>query len=273
LAVLAKAVSVAARADRIVAMLSRELRVSRGVVARYVLCGFAADNVIASTAGVAARTYLLVRHGGARLRSVLGAAALEKYLDGVMMGLGLEVVVHYRLLPLPWAEPAYLGVFGLGLAFLVAALALARGARGTRLGRWLAPAADALGGPAQATRSIAATLVVWTFEALVLTCTMRAIGLGFGLRETLVLTTVGTLAFVLPGLPSGVGTFEVGVVFGLRALGVDGGRALGAALLLHAMQVLPETAAGLYAFRSLGVRARAARVEGLPAEPAPQGVA
>src|SRR5262249_11528329 len=67
LALVAKALAVFARAERVHAMLHRVLRVGRGMLVRYVFCGFAADNLLASTAGVAARTWLVVRHGGAPL--------------------------------------------------------------------------------------------------------------------------------------------------------------------------------------------------------------
>jgi uncharacterized membrane protein YbhN (UPF0104 family) len=70
----------------------------------------------------------------------------------------------------------------------------------------------------------------------------------------IVLTTAGTLAFVLPGLPSGAGTFEASLVFGLRALGLDDERALSVALLYHAVQILPETAAGLWALHGMRLR-------------------
>src|SRR5438067_1394822 len=87
-ALVVKAIAICARAERVHAMLHRELRVGRGALVRYLLCAFAADNLIASTAGVAVRGVMLVRHGGARARSVVGALALEKYIDGAFMGAG-----------------------------------------------------------------------------------------------------------------------------------------------------------------------------------------
>src|SRR5690349_11385719 len=93
LAMFLKLIAIGARAERVHAMLHRELVVGRVAILRYLVCGFAADNLIASTAGVAVRGILLVRHGGARARSVIGALALEKYVDGTFMGMGLWVIV------------------------------------------------------------------------------------------------------------------------------------------------------------------------------------
>src|SRR5262249_31135746 len=180
-----------------------------------------AANLLASTAGVAARTLLVVRHGGAPLASAIGALMLEKWLDGVVLGAGIWATVHYRLIPVPLLEPSYLLIYGAGIAILVAALWMGRHGARTRLGRFFRPAADALGSPADMLRTFGATLTVWSLEALVLCATLRACGQPCGLREVVVLTTAGTLAFVLPGLPSGAGTFEASLVFGLRALGLD----------------------------------------------------
>ena len=253
-ALLAKLLSVFARAERVHAMLYRTLKVGRGMLVRYVFCGFAADNLLMSTAGVAARTWLLVRHGGVQLKNAVGALMLEKYLDGVVMGAGIWAIIHYRLIPVKLLEPSYLFAYGVGIGLLVAALLAARHGSHTRVGRFLRPAADALGGPADIARTTATTIAVWSLEAVVLYATLRACGQPCGMREMIVLTTAGTLAFVLPGLPSGAGTFEASLVFGLRALGMGDEQALAVALLYHAVQVLPETAAGLWALRGMRVR-------------------
>jgi uncharacterized membrane protein YbhN (UPF0104 family) len=86
---------------------------------------------------------------------------------------------------------------------------------------------------------------------------MRAMGLSFGFAPLLALTTIGVLVLVIPGVPSSAGTFEAGLVFGLRALGVDEGASLSAALLYHAVQVLPETLIGLVVLRARSTTARA----------------
>jgi uncharacterized membrane protein YbhN (UPF0104 family) len=254
LALLAKLFSTFARAERVHAMLHRTLKVGRWMLVRYVFCGFAADNLLMATAGVAARTWLLVRHGGVQLKDAVGSLMLEKYLDGVVMGAGIWAIIHYRLIPVKLLEPSYLFAYGVGIGILVVALLAGRHGSHTRLGRFLRPAADALGGPSDTARTLVTTLAVWTLEGVVLYATLRSCNQPCGLREVIVLTTAGTLAFVLPGLPSGAGTFEASLVFALRALGLGDEQALAVALLYHTVQVLPETAAGLWALRGLRVR-------------------
>jgi uncharacterized membrane protein YbhN (UPF0104 family) len=254
LALVAKLLAVFARAERVHAMLHRVLRVGRGMLVRYVFCGFAADNLLASTAGVAARTWLVVRHGGVPLPRAVGALMLEKWLDGVVMGAGIWATVHYHLIPIPLLEPSFLVAYGVGLFILIIALVTGRRHSNTRLGRFFQPAADALGDWADTARTFATTTFVWVLEGVVLYATLRAFGQPCGIREVVVLTTAGTLAFVIPGLPSGAGTFEASLVFGLRALGLDDAHALSVALLYHAVQVLPETVAGLWALHGMRLR-------------------
>ena len=268
LALAAKLLSVFARAERVHAMLHRALRVGRGMLVRYILCGFAADNLLASTAGVAARTWLVVRHGGAPLKRALGAVMLEKWLDGIVMGAGIWATIHYHLIPLSLLEPSYLFVYGSGLGLTVVLLWAGRHGTRTRLGRFCKPASDALGSVADTVRTLAMTAAVWALESVVLYATLRACGQPCGLREMVVLTTAGTLALIIPGLPTGAGTFEASLVFGLRALGMDDGLALAVALLYHAVQVLPETAAGLWALH--GMRVHLSEMEQAPVEPEPK---
>src|SRR5262249_34705569 len=196
-----------ARAERVHAMLHRELVVGRGAILRYLVCGFAADNLIASTAGVAVRGVLLVRHGGARAPPALRAPAPREGRGGDVVGVGLWVIVHWHLMPMPFLERGYVVAFAIGLALLVGALACARLAPGTRAGRLLAPAGAALGNRTDAARQLACTLILWAAESAVLVVTLRALGVVVGLRAAVVLTTIGTLAFVVPGPPSGAGTF------------------------------------------------------------------
>jgi uncharacterized membrane protein YbhN (UPF0104 family) len=268
LALCVKLLAVAARAERTRRMLRGELRVGLGELCRYVFCGFAADNVLFSTAGIAVRGLLLVTPGGASSARVIGALALEKVLDGVVIGCGVFCVVHWHLLPVPFAEPVYVAAFGGALAVCAALLVWGRVRPWSRAGRLWAPAAQALGGTTAAAWILATSLLTWVLEGGVLHCSMRALGVPCGLGASVVLTTVGTLALVLPGVPSSAGTFEASLVFGLRALGLDDATALSAALVYHAVQVLPETAVGLYCLRGLDLplRGLGRRVRGAPSE-------
>jgi uncharacterized membrane protein YbhN (UPF0104 family) len=258
-ALVAKACAVVARADRISVMLEHDARVPRRRIVAYLFCGFAADNLLASTVGAGARTFLLVRHGGVGAPAAIGAIALEKYVDGVMMGLGIEVVVHRHLLPVPFGEAGYLAVFALGLAAMAAVVTIAHARAGTRFARWIDAGAAIFTSFRRTARTFAGTFTVWFFEAIVLTCTMEALGVRLGVPQIIALTTVGTLAFVIPGLPLGAGTFEAGLVFGLRSMGVEDGAALSAALLYHAVQVLPSTVVGVIVLQRLGIGLRGIR--------------
>jgi uncharacterized membrane protein YbhN (UPF0104 family) len=253
LALAAKTVAILLRAERMQAMMHRELRVGRWALLRYLLCAFAADNLVASTAGVAVRGLLLHKQGGVRGRLVIGALAFEKYLDGAFMGAGLWVAVHWHLLPFPFSERAFDLAYLVGFLLMVAALGCARLLPGTRAGRLLGPAGAALGSPLDMLHTLLTSAGVWAAEIAVLLLTLRSLGLPLGLAQVAALATIGTLAFVLPGIPSGAGTFEASLMFGLSSMGVEGGLGLSAALLYHAVQVLPATLAGLACLRGGGM--------------------
>src|SRR5262249_637964 len=126
LALVAKLLAVFARAGRVHAMLHRGLRVGRGRLVRYAFCWFAAANLLASTRGLAAGSWLVVRHGGVPLPRAVGALMLEKWLDGVVVGAGIWATVHYHLIPIPLLEPSFLVAYGVGLFILIFALVTGR---------------------------------------------------------------------------------------------------------------------------------------------------
>ncbi|MBI5531206.1 MAG: flippase-like domain-containing protein [Deltaproteobacteria bacterium] len=255
-ALLARACAVAARAERSYAMLGAQTSAGRVMFARYTLCRLASDNLLAAWSGIGVFTWLLVRHGGARVSSVAGALVLEKSLDIAAVACGLGAVVHWRLLPLGWSEPGFMTTLGLGIAVLVAAIAWGRLAPQSRIGRAVQPAAVAFGPALQGLRVVVLTLVVWTCEGLVLAFSMRATGLHLEPLQVVMFTVVAVMAFLVPGVPSGAGTVEAGIAAGMKVIGVDEVQALTAALVYHAVQVVPETMAGLLAMRGLGVGLR-----------------
>jgi uncharacterized membrane protein YbhN (UPF0104 family) len=260
LAVLAKLAAVGLRAERTRLLLRREVTVGRLAFASIVFSRFAADNLLAGWTGLGLQAWLLTRRAGPRASSVIGALALEKYVDAWVVAAAFAWAMHGHLLSAPVAENAMLVALGMSGAVLIAALLCLRLAPDTRVARVLEPAMRPLATISDGAGLALTTVGVWVFECLLVVLSMRAAGIRLDFAHALFLTVAYILAFVVPGVPSGIGTVEAAMVAGLVAIGVGDARALGATLLFHAVVVVPETALGLLSLRSLGIGLRRTRL-------------
>ena len=78
-----------------------------------------------------------------------------------------------------------------------------------------------------------------------------------GLLSLLVATllVIGALTFVtlVPSLPASVGTFEFAVFYLLTTIGVDDGKALGFALVIHAILFIPPILIAIMVFATWAI--------------------
>ena len=93
------------------------------------------------------------------------------------------------------------------------------------------------------------SLLVW----ILVGWSMQIMAYGFeGMRMTLVqgtaITVITCIAIIIPAAPGYWGLMELGIIFGMRILGVETnyGRALGYALVTHSLQIILVIAIGLY---------------------------
>lgn len=87
-------------------------------------------------------------------------------------------------------------------------------------------------------------LIAWTFQILAYGFT----GLRISFLQGIALTVISCIAIIIPAAPGYWGLMEIGIVFGLKVLGIEKneGRAVAYALILHALQYFPITGVGLY---------------------------
>jgi len=100
------------------------------------------------------------------------------------------------------------------------------------------------------------TLVIWGGEVL-MQGIMLSVAFGFDLTpaQIIVAAVVGMAGLSAPATPGSIGVYEAAVVASLTAFGQPKEESLAAALLMHAIMILPTLMLGLWAMLSVGFRA------------------
>jgi len=82
---------------------------------------------------------------------------------------------------------------------------------------------------------------------------------GLSMGQTLAVFVLSALGMAMPSSPGAVGVFEAAVIFGLGLFGVDKELALAIGLLIHMMQYIPTTVAGLMVLLKSGLSLKTIR--------------
>lgn len=100
------------------------------------------------------------------------------------------------------------------------------------------------------------TLVIWGGEVL-MQGIMLSVAFGFDLTpaQIVVAAVVGMAGLSAPATPGSIGVYEAALVASLTAFGQPKEESLAAALLMHAIMILPVLLIGLWAMLSVGFRA------------------
>jgi uncharacterized membrane protein YbhN (UPF0104 family) len=212
--------------------------------------GYMGNNVLPMRAGEALRVVLMSSRCGARKRTLIGSVVAERLLDATALA-AIFLVVVYGVLSstvLPTDRPLLFA--GLGVVALLAACAavyvLRRHHVFERARTWLRPLADsprALLGR-EGVVLLAATFVLWAFEAAVYLTVARAVDLGISGMGALYLVALTNFFAALPAAPGSIGTFDAAVVFGSKAIGAGGSAAVSYLLTLRFVLYVPITLVG-----------------------------
>ncbi len=244
--------------------------------------GYMGNVVLPARGGEVLRLLIMSARSHARRREVLGSIVTERVLDGaaLLVLLGVLTLAGVAGAPLG-AAPAIAGA----CVLVVGSVALATYVRLRRLGRFAGFAARVrpvarMGRVLLGRRGAvlaAGTLVIWLMEAGVLVLCAAALGIGIYADESVFLVVLVSLSALIPAGPGYVGTFDAAFLFGLDALSLASGDAVGLLLLYRAVIFLPVTLAGIVVLvarygglRSLrqGAAAVDAEEEGLEEPPA-----
>lgn len=224
--------------------------------------GYAANNVLPVRAGEFVRAGLLQARHGTPWTTGLGAIAVERVLDGVMLALFLSMTVLVA-----GGEGVVRALAALGTAGFLTVLAMMYGLalagdRGTALlarllrlvpaigDRLAAMAEGALGGLAVlrdirlGALLLVATFITWALEAATYALVGSAFGLGLDPLVYLGLCGAANLAIAAPSTSGGIGPFEyfassVAVWFGAATAA-----ATAYALVVHALILVPVVVLG-----------------------------
>jgi hypothetical protein len=222
--------------------------------------------------GEVARFYILGRDEGVSNATVLGTIAAEKAFDVLFLLVAAGLAAVLTSLP-AWLHRALASMAGLGVAVLLAALAMPRpriAAAGERLASWL-PGGLAIGlsrllerglagleglrRPRLAAAACAWSAAIWTLAAGTNLVLFWAFDLQLSIGAALLLLTLLHVGTAPPSSAGRVGVFHALTLLGLRTFGVESATALAYATVLHAVVYLPQILLGALA---LGLRPRTA---------------
>jgi uncharacterized membrane protein YbhN (UPF0104 family) len=263
------AVATLMRAERWERILRRsDVRAKRADVYALVPVGYMGNNVLPARGGELLRTFLLGSRVTATKRTILGTILAERVLDAVALGVILVALAYDLLRKLPRPHDAVL--LGGGAALVVIALALV--VAGLRYRERLIFVLRALAPLAQPSRQLlsgygavllAVSLAIWLVEASVYIVVGHAAHIQLSLQDGLAVVAFTNVASLIPAAPGYLGTYDVAVVFAVRAVSTASrAAALSYLLLLRFVLFIPITLVGFVALvaRYGGLsRVRAAR--------------
>jgi len=266
---------------------------------RATVIGFAATFLLPARAGEVIRPYLLARREGLPASAAFATIILERLLDLVTV-LGLFTVFVLTLDPasLPGVDPAYLARVKLGGVLAGAAagggllVAFVAAGHPERLGRWALQVERVL--PERLARTVAQFVESFTqglavmrqpgrlFVSLVLSVplwlsiaagiwlTSLAFHITLAYMGSFLVMTLLVVGVAMP-TPGAVGGFHAAYQIGVQTFfGAPDDRAIGAAIVLHAISFLPVTALGIVFMAREGLtlaRARTLATDSPPAAP------
>lgn len=236
------------RAGRFRAVLGQSrVRFSRAVGT--MVLSQAANNVLPLRAGELVKTRDFVA-GGHPIGRVVAAQGAEKLIELAMFVLVCTPALAIRF-----------GCSGrvIALAAVLAAVLVAL--------VWIAPRFGVRAD--QVRRAFAWALAADAVEIVLVSVTLRGLGLTSGLATSIIVLGAVNLSIALPSAPSHLGAFEAGAALGLVAMGVSHELALAFALLYRVVQWVPVMFAGavVWGSRLLARSSSTARSPCTPATP------
>jgi glycosyltransferase 2 family protein len=212
--------------------------------------GYMGNNVLPARAGEVLRVVLLAPRCDANRRTIAGSIVAERLLDVIAL-VTIFIVTVYGVLSsnvLPTDRPILVAGIGvlLVLAAAVAIWVMRRHHVFERARNWLRPLADssrALLGR-QGVLLLAATFVLWAFEAAVYLAVARSVDLDISMTGALYLVALTNFVAALPAAPGSIGTFDAAVAFGAGRLGASGSAAVSYLIMLRFVLYVPITVVG-----------------------------
>ena len=218
-----------------------------------VTVGYMGNAVLPARGGEVLRTVLLADRSSTGKREVLGSIVTERALDAISLALLFAALTFMGIAGSPLGQRpglAAVAVLVLGAACAWLAKRLARRPRFAALLRRVRPfllASRPLLGR-HGLGLVLVSLVVWLLEGTICWLVATSLGLGITPIDGVFLAVLSALAALIPAAPGYLGTFDAALIFGLKALSVSGGAAVGFALTMRFVLFVPITVVGLGIF-------------------------
>jgi uncharacterized membrane protein YbhN (UPF0104 family) len=244
---------------------------------RLVIVGYMGNNVLPVRGGELLRVGLLGGRSTGSRREILSSVIAERLLDASVLAAMFAVLTWANVAHAPVGKtPATVAAAVLVLAGIALAAYLALRKRGFfhgfhgKVGPFLR--ALRLFAHVEGVLLAGLTVAAWCGEGTTLLLIGHSLGLGLGFLDALQIIVLASQFAAIPAAPGYAGTFDAGIVLGLKAVGVTGGAAVGFVVLARFAMFVPVTLVGLFLLIHTygGIRRmheEAAEHEG--AEPAP----
>jgi uncharacterized membrane protein YbhN (UPF0104 family) len=262
----AYAVNLALRVWRWQIILRPAAEVPYPIVARALLVGYGLNTIMPLRLGELFRAEFFKKTYGLPRTVALTSIVVERLFDGltVVACLGIGLFLTAR----PGHDAAVLtDVVAAGGVLFGAVLLIALGfgrlrlprlfARSPRLSEQIEAVHRGFGilRTWRTVQIVLLTLLIYLPDALSLWCVVKAVGLGLGFADTLVLVGAASLSTLLPSGPAFLGTLQFAYVLAIEFAGGSGAVGIAAATLAQLCILLPVAvvAIGIYVHGSGGV--------------------
>jgi glycosyltransferase 2 family protein len=218
---------------------------------RLTLVGYMGNNVLPARGGEVLRIAILGSRTTAKRRTILGSIIAERILDAAVLAALFAILTWFNVASAPagqWPAAVAAVALVLGGVALAGYLALRRRGRFERFNEKVRPVTRALKIFAHAEGLLLATLsvLIWSCEGITLLLVGHSIGLSLHFLDSILIIVLASLAAAIPAAPGYAGTFDAGLILGLKAVGVTGGTAVGFVVLARFVMFVPVTLAGLF---------------------------
>ena len=207
------------------------------------------NNVLPARGGEVLKIAILGARSTSRRREILGSVIAERLLDAVVLA-GMFVVLSLGLADSPAGTRTSLligGALVAGFAALAVYLGLRRAGRFERFAAAIRPFVRAcrLFAHPSGIPLVALSVAIWALEGLNLVVIAHSVGITLSALDGMLVVVLASLAAAVPAAPGFAGTFDAGILLGLKAAGITGGAASGILILSRFMYFVPATVVGL----------------------------
>ena len=258
-----------------------------------VLVGYLGNAVLPARLGDPIRAVLVGQREGIPISAAFGSVVLERAVDTLTLALVAAPAAALAGAPDWFVRAALLIAIASGGVVLatqtpwpsrsvgwIAARVGARWSPWVRRADRFVQAMDRRGHGRALAAAGGLSVVTWILDGTMYWAAARALGIDLSPVGGMFISGITVLGTAIPSAPGYVGTFELAASTAAQAMGVAPGAALGLAVLVHAVTVVPLALGGAASlvwigsgFRSLTDAARAGADPAAPAPAAPRSVA